>query len=237
MFEKELINSGLKPNEAKIYLILVNHGASTIYEIAKLSSISRPNIYDIINKLRKKGLISSFVKKNKNYYHITEPNNLVRFLDEKRKNLSTIIPKLNELFNSKKIKTITEIYQGKEGLKLIIEDMLIAKEILIFNGVDIDKLLSEITTFNLERYLNEKKKKKIITKILYAEPIKPVRGKFYYYKKLPKNLVLKNVNYWIYADRVVLGIWSEEPLFIKIINKDVADTFRTNIELIWNSIK
>lgn len=236
MYEKELKEIGLNKNEVEIYLILLKIGELTIYEIANHSSISRPNIYDIVKKLRKKGLVTSLKKSKKTYYSVTEPKNLLNLLDEKRKNLINVLPKIEQIFSSYKDKTLTEIYSGADGLKLVMEDMLNSEEILIFNGVDIKKVLSELSSFDLERYLKEKKRKKIKTKILYSEFIQPVKGAYYFYKKLPSNMVLSNVSYWVYSDRVVLGIWSTNPLFIKIISKDVADTFRENINFIWKNV-
>ena len=176
MYEKELEEIGLNKNEVEIYLVLLKMGELTIYEIANHSSISRPNLYDIVKKLRQKGLISSLKKSKKTYYFITEPKNLLNSLDEKRKNLINILPNIEKIFSSYKDKTLTEIYSGTEGLKLVMEDMLNSEEILIFNGIDIKKALSELPSFNLERYLKEKKRKKIKTKILHSESVQPVKG-------------------------------------------------------------
>ncbi len=237
MVNREVLEKiGLSRNESEIYLILLQIGESTIYNISDYSKISRPNIYDIIKKLQVRGLVSSIIKKSKKYFKASKPENLLYILKDNETNLLNILPKLNTLYNSKDSPPTIEVFQGSQGLKIIMNDMLKAKEILVFNGVDMKEVLDQIHGFHLEKYLDEKKKKKIKTKILYSQDIKPIKGPNYEYKKIPKNSP-GCVNYWTYNDRVVIAIWSKELLFIRIIDVNVAKTYKESINLIWKSIK
>ena len=237
MYKNMLTEIGLSKNESEIYLVLLKKGESTVYQISSNSSISRPNVYDILKKLQEKGLVSSIIKNNKKYFSATNPSLLLNILKEKERNLMNILPSLNKLYEEEKNNVVVEIFQGLNGLKVIMEDMLKAKEIIIFNGVDINKLLEQIPNFKLKNFLNEKRKKKIKTKILYSETVKPVKGPLYTYKKIPSSLgILNNVNYWVYNESVIIGIWSAELLFIKIDNVDVASTFKKNLNYLWKNI-
>ena len=234
MINKQIIkDAGLTENESEIYLILLNQGESTIYQIADHTKISRPNIYDIIKTLREKGLVSEIIKESKKHFQATSPEKLLDLLKTKQKNLLEIIPELINKYQNKIKKPIIEISQGAEGLKTIMNDMLkTKKEILIFNQIDERTALKYIPDFYLERYFNEIKKLNIKIKVLYAYNKKPKKRKGYRYKKLSKEQI-SNVGYWVYGDRVSVGIWTEEPLFIRIIDKEVAKTYRKSIELIW----
>ena len=189
----------------------------------------------MIKKLKERGLVSFIIKKGKKYFKATEPENLLNILKEKELNLLDVLPKLNDIYKTKKTTPIVEIFQGSEGLKNIMNDMLKAQEILIYNGIEMKTILEQIPDFHFKRYLNEKKKRKIKTKVLYPQNVKPIKGANYFYKKLPKN-ILGCVNYWTYNDRVVIGIWSNVLMFIRIIDSDVANTYKESINLIWKSI-
>ncbi len=236
--EKDILNNlGLSKNESEIYLILLKLGEGTIYEIANHSKISRPNIYDIIKTLSEKGLVTSLIKDKKKLFKPVSPEKLIEILREKEMNLLSVMPKLNELYENKFKKPLIEIFEGSEGLKKIMNEMLNAKgEILIFNGVSKDYILNKIPDFNLERFLNEKKRLKIKTKMLYSEEVEPLKGSGYSLKKLPEEN-LGCVGYWVYGNKVGIGIWAEPLIIIRIIDEDVAKTYRKSINLVWNSIK
>jgi len=57
--EKELQEIGLNANEAKIYLSILKLGEATANRIANLSEIARSTTYDILEKLKHRGLIKS----------------------------------------------------------------------------------------------------------------------------------------------------------------------------------
>ncbi len=213
-------------------------GEATIYQIADHTKISRPNIYDIIKKLQEKGLTSSITKQKKKYYKAINPEKLIEILKEKESNLLEILPKLKEIYETSEIKPIIEVYQGVEGLKSLMNDMLkTKKEIWIFNGADKKYLLENIPKFYYERFLREKKKLKIKTNILYSAGAEPVKGPGYKLKKLPEEFFAGKVSYWVYGDRIYIGIWTKELVIIRIISDDVAKVFRNGIKLIWNSLK
>ena len=59
-------------SEAKVYLSLLSNGASTGYEISKLSGVPRSKIYNILEQLSQKGAVySSHIDKTKEYMAVS----------------------------------------------------------------------------------------------------------------------------------------------------------------------
>lgn len=54
-FHNTLLKIGLTPIEATVFIILCEHGSLTGYEVAKLSGISRSNVYAALYNLQEKG--------------------------------------------------------------------------------------------------------------------------------------------------------------------------------------
>ncbi|TSA26489.1 TrmB family transcriptional regulator, partial [bacterium] len=48
---KELTSLGLSENEAKTYITLLTKNSMTVGEIAKISGVPRPKLYEILTKL------------------------------------------------------------------------------------------------------------------------------------------------------------------------------------------
>lgn len=126
-----LRNIGLSEGEIKIYSALVDLGMSPISKIHEKTGIERRNIYDILNKLIEKGMITYITENKKRSFQITHPNKIIGYIEEKKyrldktkEGLAKEIPALIEKFNFKKQNINAEVFRGKEGIKAVWEDML-----------------------------------------------------------------------------------------------------------------
>ncbi len=132
MVEKSLLRKiGMTDNEAEIYLTLLKMGEALASEIAAGSKISRPHVYDSINRLIEKGLASYVIKNNRKYFRGASPHKLIDYLKDKEldikrkeKEVTEALPALLRLHKPKKPKPIVEVYEGKEGMKTILNDII-----------------------------------------------------------------------------------------------------------------
>ena len=66
---KALENLGLSNVEAKVYLALLEVGSVVANKIAEQSGIHRRTVYDALETLIEKGLVSFVIEANKKYYY------------------------------------------------------------------------------------------------------------------------------------------------------------------------
>ena len=78
---------GLTDNEIKIYIILLKTGSSTAYEIGKKTGIYRVHVYDKLEQLMDKGLVTHVYKGAKKHFNATHPDKIKHYLEEKKKHL------------------------------------------------------------------------------------------------------------------------------------------------------
>lgn len=147
--KKEILRDlGLNKYEIKVYITLLGLGTSSAYEISKVSSVPFGRIYDILERLILKGLVS--------------------LKTEKPKKFRAISPKiaLNSLINkktfewSKKRKRLKELIKGLKVTKISKEPIWISKGRRTYNEKVIDYISSaekeslSISTgeFKAERY-------------------------------------------------------------------------------------
>jgi len=114
--EEALVNLGPTHNEAKVYLTLLNKGELPVNEIARLSGIHRVNVYGIIDRLLKKGLIAAAIRTNKYYYKASNPRDLSLMLDEKKDRLNEVLPKLNSMYHSAPEKEEVFHFKGPDSV-------------------------------------------------------------------------------------------------------------------------
>ncbi|MEK6835454.1 MAG: helix-turn-helix domain-containing protein, partial [Nanoarchaeota archaeon] len=129
--EKELLmNLGLTDGEAKVYLALTKLGSSTVGPIVKEAKVAYSNIYEILNRLLEKGLISFIIKEKTKYFQVTSFSPLNEYLDKKEQkiekeklSLKKLIPDLERLQKLQE-KQEAEVFIGFNGVKTAYERLM-----------------------------------------------------------------------------------------------------------------
>jgi sugar-specific transcriptional regulator TrmB len=237
-----LLNLGLSNNESEVYYILLELKESLASEIAKRTEISRPHVYDSLNKLLQKGLINYVIKNGNRYFKLANPNKLLDYLKEqgteikeKEKEIKNVLPELTSLYSQIKERPIIETYEGGEGIKTILNDIInTKKEMLAFNTLG-KELIKYIPEHYLKRYLKERQRHKIRSRQFYVEGADVYRHPMVKYKKLPKSF--QPVALFVYGNNVVMFILIDLPTSIRIQSKDVAKLYKEQFELMWKNTK
>jgi sugar-specific transcriptional regulator TrmB len=122
---------GLNEKEIKVYLGLLEHGAISVRGLAELIDLNRGSTYDTLKRLQEKGLVSYYHHKTKQKYVAEDPEKLVKLTQEKedelkatKKELKKLIPELKSLHDKGEDAPVTKFYEGKEGVRFILEDIL-----------------------------------------------------------------------------------------------------------------
>ncbi|MDP2749297.1 MAG: helix-turn-helix domain-containing protein [Nanoarchaeota archaeon] len=228
-----LKNAGLTDSEAKIYLVLLDLGPSLAGMVARRSGIHRRTVYDILDRLVEKGLVGYMRTNNRNYYETTEPIKLMELLREKEEEMSGILPELELSHKQSKEKQETNFYKGKEGIRIIFEDQIKeGKEILVFGE---SNLASDVLRYYLPKYNKKRIEKKIKMKMLFDKSLQEKMSKIPLaeIRFLKSHISLSSTN--IYADKVAIILWSDNPLGILIKQKEIADSYRNYFKMLWDS--
>jgi len=122
---------GLNDKEIKIYLALLEYGAISVRGLANITNINRGTVYDVLKNLQNIGLVSFFHQKTKQQFVAEDPEKLLKFTEDRereilktKEDLKNIIPELNSLTQKGVSKPVTKFYEGKSGIKSILEDIL-----------------------------------------------------------------------------------------------------------------
>lgn len=135
MIVENLLQFGLDDKEISVYLSLISLGPSPVRLIAKKGKINRGTTYDILKSLVKLGLVSyykQYGKEDKRQYFVAEPpQKLLDAIENKKRNLETLklhinksLPELESLYEKSGAKPVAKYYEGREGIKTILQDVL-----------------------------------------------------------------------------------------------------------------
>jgi len=234
----ELKEVGLCDGEIKVYSVLVSIGPSSLIGIQEKVSIERRNIYDILNKLIGKGLVSYTTQDKIRIFQCAPPKNLMEKVISKEKRLAELkkrIPQISSLYESSKPQIRAEVFRGKGGVRAIFEDTLNYKEVYFISGGHyVIKYLpkywlsynrrrteAKIKWINLWRYDIRKE-----AESLELEKI----------KILPKEFSGNPNVIFIYGNKVANVLWGENPFAFVIESKEIADNYKEYHKYLWNNV-
>lgn len=234
---------GLSPNEAKIYEGLLELGQASVPQIALHIGVHKRNIYDIIPKLLKKGLIYQKAESKESKYAPVSPNKLTDLIWEKESKLKNILPDLNRQFKKTSTNEAVYIYKGVEGFKNYLRDILKTGEDVYFIGAKGGWFDRDLQVY-IKKFLKEAKAKGIKYHHIFDHAIKlqapellPLLGKPY--KFLPPEYSTTGA-IDIFGDHIVtfsgLNVKdiTEDVTLVVIINRELADCYRTWFKFIWD---
>ncbi|MFH1408603.1 MAG: helix-turn-helix domain-containing protein [Nanoarchaeota archaeon] len=236
---------GLTGNEAKLYLALLELGSVPAGPLIKKAGMHRAAVYDLLDLLIDKGLVSYVVKANRKYFEAAHPSRLLEYvdtkkqmLDEKRKALETVLPQLEMKRKLSKEPQEGTIYKGKKGLKSIFEAVLNEnKPWHVFGATGQFKELFPAYYIHFHR---RRAKKKIPLNIIFNENLrKEQREKeldMCTLKYLPESYITPSTTY-VYGDKVAIILWSTEPMAFLMRSQQVADSYRGFFSILWNVAK
>lgn len=250
MNTKILEEIGLTKTEIKIYLSLLKLGQSTTTNIVRDSKIHASKVYEFLDKLIQKGLVSYVVKSNKKYFTASEPEHIKEFLKEKERKMheqeneiNNLIPHLNLIKKEGKDTIKSEIYEGLRGIKSVYQKILNelgkgeTQYIIGAPKIANDKLEGFILSWHKKRI-----KKGIKCKYIYDSDVKDygkIREKMpnTEVRYLPNNIISPM---WIeiFGEFVIIGhIKENNSVLFLIQDKEIAKGYLDYFNLIWKISK
>ena len=236
MDSEKLIKLGFANTEAKIYLILLELNEAQAGLISKKSEINRTTTYETLEKLLKKGLITYTIQANKKVFKPMPPNRLLEYLKEQEKTAEELIPELDNLYKFPKEKEETNIYQGKKGIKSILQDILHFKEYVALGS---SGRFLEIMKYDFLNFQKRKQELKIKSRIILKESARKsesVKKAYASFKFIPDEYSAPTTTF-VYGNHIAIMVWSEIPVATVMHNKELAVSFLHYFELLWRIAK
>ncbi|MFH1107029.1 MAG: helix-turn-helix domain-containing protein [Candidatus Micrarchaeota archaeon] len=235
-FEDEMVEFGLTRNEARIYLALCKAGPSTASQVSASSGIYRPSTYDSLSQLQDKGLVTFVVIEGRKFFKAADPERLGEVLQRKRRLLDRILPLLHRGMGSQESPAAVEIYQGPNATTMIFRDILdVLKRTRVEHlgmGVDEELFLQEEPFFS-GWFVSQLEKYRIREKMITFEgAVHFAGGGTTEYRFIPKELFNPTATL-IDDDMVSIIFWTKPQIVIKIVSKELADSYRKQFHMLW----
>jgi sugar-specific transcriptional regulator TrmB len=245
MESSDLEKLGLNKNEAKVYYTLLKIGSSSAANLVKHMGIHRNIIYDNLEKLITKGLVSYIVEESKKLFIPQQPSAILEYLEKKEEEIASereiakkLILEIKDLKKDESIGQEAEIYRGIKGMKKVLSEVLIAKENLVLGMTNKSSdLLGETYWKNYNAKIKDRRiKERLLLNSDFNDIYSFNKNKLVQVKILPKefNQVTEII---LFDEKVAIFIYSDNPLVFLIKDKILYQTYLQQFEFLWKIAK
>ncbi len=238
---------GLSDKEVSVFVALAELGPSPVRDIARKASVNRGTAYDVLKGLMRHGLVSSFHTKTHQHFTAEQPEKFLDLLKERQEDLKELkrqveadLPELASAFKSRGGRPIVKMYEGRRGVRTILEDVLDSmaksrqKVYYVYSSSTVRKNVHEaMPNFSQER----------IAKKIYVKTIALGSGGKLFglderkWMQLPE-AGLKPVYELIYAGKVAhISLDNEaNPVGVVIEDREIFETQKMIFEFNWGKL-
>ena len=235
--ENELKELGFSDNEAKVYLASLKLASASVARIAEITDLPRPTVYDILDSLTSKGLVTSFKKEKKLYYSTLNPRTLLEQLKEKEEKIKQILPELEKLKGSFIEKPSVEIYEGTKAVISLLNEIYSEKELLVYGSA---KKSAEVFKHLPENFARKRAELGIKMRAILEKTkettfrIKDPLIKKYTEIRFSEEMSKFPTVTFIFGKKIAIITLEKEIIGVKIEDENINKTQKLLFEMMWN---
>jgi sugar-specific transcriptional regulator TrmB len=158
---KEILRKlGLLDSEIETYLSALERGPQTVIDLAQNTGLSRQATYTAIETLTDRGLISSLLHGKRRLFVAEPPQKLLAYAKRKDREMHEQVTDLEGSLPELELRAggarpTVRMYEGKEGLRALIEEMKASKVKEIVEITDLDALYKAMSENEMQDFRKE----------------------------------------------------------------------------------
>lgn len=240
-FSKHILRGlGLTENQTAVYFAALELGQATVQDLARKSGVKRTSIYNFIDELKERQLLTETKKRRRGLYAAAHPQQLIEMERTRIKELEDALPELLSIHNKSRKRPRVTFYEGVSGIQDVYGDMLKdKKEILAWE--DLEHMKIALPPSFYEYFPAERARRGITFKSILRdssvahEMVKRQVGLLRESKFIQTGDLKTEIN--IYSNKVALMSFRSDPPFAVLIeDPSIAETLRVAWTELWNRL-
>ncbi len=237
---------GLTEGETKVYLALLKIGETSVGSIGRESKVSKSKMYDILDKLIDKGLVSYITRDGIKQFSPNSPHAIIDLVMKQEQELiqtkiqAQHLAKELEAQEQQKPVRLAEIIEGLQGLKAIREELIgqlkKGDEFLVLGA---PRVANEKWEAWFLEFHKRREARGIRMRIIYNSNAREYGEKRKQFTKTHVRYLTNNMisPVWldIYTDSVLFIFTLHQTLAVVIRNKELAQSFKAYFDIIWHT--
>ena len=245
MKTEDLQKLGLSKSEAILYLSLLRLSASEVQPLVEETGFYKANIYQALERLCEKGLVSKIIENKKRVYQIQKPESIIELIKnrknelEEQEKIAKELIKSIERGKSTKIQETAMVFRGVAGVKQIYSEIIEKKiDYLVFGSPKESEVIIE--DYYWQNLHLKQKENNIKAKMIFHKSLKKWKS------LIPKDII--NLRFFdekfepltettIYGTKVAFVVWTENPTVTIINNEHLVNSYKQLFNILWKVSK
>lgn len=235
--EEVLRTCGLNTKETALYKAALELGSASVQRIAEKAALARSTAYEVLETLRAKGMVTTFLKKKARYFSAEEPRRVLARMEQRVSLLKESLPELEAMHSRSRKRPGVRMYEGKAGIATVLEEILEeASELLSFGAAD--DIFREVEKF--ENFVEERVRRKIPVRVILPNSAKAQERKRLGQQQLrqvrivPSRPEFHGMMY-VWKSKVCLISFTGDYVVVVIESAAIAEMQRALFEHAWGS--
>lgn len=244
-----LTNLDFDAEDTKTYLLLLETGSVTAGKLAKKLGVPRSSLYGFLKKLTDRGLVTESQRGGIKQFTAENPEKLNQLFTEKIEQLTRdqneykkLLPELRNTTKAKLLTPKLQLFEGADGLKQVLKDMLLYYDMETYAFWPIQNML-DILGKDFFHYLNKERiKNKLYTKAIWpsgqviSQKQHPYLGSgvdfFREIRVAPKDIHI-DMGYWIYGNKVACISSRKESFGFIVESIEFTNMLKVQFNVLW----
>ena len=223
MTQKQLEQLGFTKNESSVYTALLEIGCSTSGKIIEKTGIHSSKVYASLERLKRKNLVNYVIKSGKKSFIAADPSKILKLEKEREELANSLIPELRMLQKQPPMKVKIEIYQDREGLKDIIDEVLGCKRFDILASLDTEEIFPHYSEYISKQI----KKKRIYARLISSSKVKEEIKEHRFFDQF------LNMSIIIFENKVIIIVYAEQISAMIVESELFNKKYKNYFENLW----
>ena len=230
MLKEQLIELGFTPNQAEVYLALLDLGLIKVGPLVRKTGFHRTIVYRALKDLIARKLVYKTIRQGIAYFQSIDPDSLLDEIEQRQELAQLVVKKIK--IRQRITSCETAQLSGFSGIEYLTQNILEQGEDLYIigeNGACIKRYPDHFRAFHLQR----------ATKHIYFHALALPHQNTPSGLKIPLSEmgffpypVASSLTMWVYGHTIALILWETNETITLIHNKKIADGFRDYFTLL-----
>lgn len=240
MIETEIFKElGFTEREIKVYIALLETGLTTVGPIAAKTKLQHSKVYETLDKLIEKGLVSFIIISKTKHFQASDPKEILNLIDERKRRFKDVLEELELKQKYSESKQIAVVHEGFKSFKAMfnrIADELKDEEPYWAFAFKNEYYTPAASLF-LRKFHQQLENKKVDDRLLGYISVKKAIKKTFEGNKNIKIKFTENdtpLGVIIIKNKVINLVWGERPTAIEITSEQIYEQYKNFFTELWD---
>jgi len=241
--EEEIFRElGFTERETKVYIALLELGETTVGPIATKTKLQHSKVYETLDKLIEKGLVSYIVISKTKHFKASDPKEILNLLEDRKRRFNEVLEDLEKKQKYSNSKQIAVVHEGFKAFKALFDRIVdeLKEKDFYWAFAFKNEYYTENASLFLRNFHQKLEDKKIDDRaICHVDVEKQIKSNYAGNKNIKLRFTKNDtpLGTIIIKNRVINLVWGDRPTAIEITSDQICEQYKKFFLESWDKAR